>query len=53
MADTGGWKSYRAVPLGQLRIEHPGTYTVSINITRRAAGNVMNLRAITLAPAVP
>ena len=53
VADSGGWKNYRAAPLGRLRIDRPGTYTVSLKITRKAAGNVMNLRAITLAPAGP
>lgn len=53
VADTGGWKTYLVNSLGQLRIDRPGTYTVSIQITRKPPGHVMNLRDITLAPALP
>jgi alpha-L-fucosidase len=50
VTDTGGWKNYRTVTLGQLRIDRPGAYTVSLKVTRKGSGNVMNLRTLTLAP---
>jgi hypothetical protein len=47
---SGRWKNGRTVPLSHSDPDRPDTYTVSLKVTRKGSGNVMNLRTLTLAP---
>jgi len=48
--DTGGWQNYKSASLNELRISKPGDYTVTLKITKKGSGNVMNLRSLVLNP---
>ncbi len=48
--DTGGWTSFVTVKLGTLKINKPGTYTLSLKPKTMPRGAVMNLKSVTLVP---
>jgi hypothetical protein len=50
---TGGnWTTYKVLDLGVLHIDKPGLTNLTLRATKMPHGNVMNLRSITLKPAV-
>ena len=48
---TGGWDDYKLAKLGAIRIDQPGTVTITVKPTKKPGLAVMNLRSITLKPA--
>jgi hypothetical protein len=48
--DTGSFHDFRLRKLGELKIEKPGNYTLSVRIDDKPGRAVMDLRAVTLTP---
>ena len=51
LASTGSWYRYATLPLGRVSIPTAGDLAVRIRGTKMTGGALMNLKAITLAPA--
>jgi arylsulfatase A-like enzyme len=48
--DTGGFQNFKPIQLAAVRLDKPGTYTLTVKAQSKAAGAVMDLRSITLRP---
>jgi uncharacterized protein DUF5077 len=48
--DTGHFQNFVERPVGTLRIEKPGPFTLDIRATKKAKGAVMDVRQVRLAP---
>lgn len=51
--DTGHFQNFIARDVGAIRIEKPGTYTLSIEPQKKAAGAIMDVRHVRLLPMKP
>jgi len=51
LASTGNWYRYMALPLGRVAIPAGGDLPVTVRCTKLVGPAVMNLKAVTLAPA--
>ena len=50
---TGGWKNYRTVTLGQIRLEEAKRVSVVLKGLQKPGMAFLNLRSMTLSPPVP
>ena len=48
--DTGHFQNFKACEVGTVKLDKAGKYTLSVKPTKKAAGAVMDLRAVTLKP---
>jgi alpha-L-fucosidase len=48
--DTGSWTNFVTEKVGNVKIEKPGTYNLSVKPETMPAGAVMNLKSVTLVP---
>jgi arylsulfatase A-like enzyme len=48
--DTGGFQEFKLRDLGQVRLEKPGRYTLTVKPRKKAAAAVMDLRSVILKP---
>jgi alpha-L-fucosidase len=48
--DTGSWTNFVTEQVGNVKIEKPGTYNLSVKPETIPAGAVMNLKSVTLVP---
>jgi hypothetical protein len=51
LASTGSWYRYATLPLGRVYLPAAGEQPVTVRCTKLVGGAVMNLKAVTLAPA--
>jgi hypothetical protein len=47
---TGDWKSYQAISLGTVNLEHSGPINIIVRSVHMPGGAVMNLRKIQISP---
>ncbi len=47
---TGSWDAYKTISVGELRLDQPGSYVLSVKPERKVREAVMNLKWIRLAP---
>ena len=52
-ASTGSWAAYRTDPLGTLRFDQPGAYTLAVKPQPETKWKVIGLKAVTLTPVAP
>lgn len=50
VAETGGFQMFVATPLGQVRFDAPGRYTLTVRAVSKPGPAVMDLRQLTLKP---
>jgi alpha-L-fucosidase len=48
VASTGGWNAYQRSPLGQIRLDSPGPFTLEVKPLSKPGLAVMNLRSVIL-----
>lgn len=48
--DTGGFQNFKALAVGEMRLEKPGRYTLAVKPIKKAASAVMDLREVKLVP---
>jgi hypothetical protein len=48
--DTGGFQAFKARAIGQVKLDKPGRYTLTVRPRSKAKAAVMDLRQVTLAP---
>jgi len=48
--DTGGFQNWAAVPVGELKIEKPGTYRLAVKPQSKNGGAIMDIQKVVLAP---
>jgi hypothetical protein len=48
--DTGGWQAFEAVRIGEVTIEKPGRYTLTVRAVSKKGAAVMDLREVRLRP---
>ncbi len=51
--DTGHFQNFKARPIGTVTLDKAGRCTLTVKPTKKAAGAVMDLRAVVLRPAKP
>jgi arylsulfatase A len=48
--DTGHFQNFKARTIGRVKLDKAGRYTLAVKVKKKAAGAVMDLRAVTLKP---